>query len=56
MLIYNSITNVQILLDKVKGGETYKINHPSNEGLPVIRHLGGWAICSVIANLNHYIL
>ena len=62
MLIYNSITNVlflkksQILLNKVKGGETYKINHASNEGLAVIRHLGGWAIHSVIANLNRYIL
>ena len=42
------------LLDKVKGGEIYEIDHATNESLAIIRHLGGWAVHSVVANLNCY--
>ena len=62
MLIYNAITDAiflkksSSLISKVKDGEDYKIDHATNEGLAVIRHLGGWTIHSVIANLNRYIL
>ena len=62
MLIYKTIANTifsrksKYLLDNIKGGEIYKIDHATNEGLAVIRHLGGWAVHSVVANLNRYIL
>ena len=62
MLIYKTITEdifsekSKCLLDKVRGGEIYKTDYVTNEGLAVIRHLGGWAVRSVVANLSHYIL
>ena len=44
------------VLEKLRKGETSKLNRASEEGKAVIRHLGGWAVHAVVGEFNKYIM
>ena len=51
-----SVTKSSALIAKMKSGETLKIDTTGDEGRAVIRHLGGWSVHAVLADLNRYII
>ena len=56
IIIPLSVSKSKVLLAQIEKGESFKIDTTSKEGKAVIRHLGGWAIHSVLAELNRYIM
>ena len=56
IIIPLSVSKSKVLLAQIEKGESFKIDTTSEEGKAVIRHLGGWAIHSVMAELNRYIM
>ena len=44
------------LIGKIKDYETCKIETTNDEGRAVIRHLAGWAVHAIIAEINRYII
>ena len=57
-LVYKSIivllaaSKSRQVIDKMKNGESHKIDQSSDEGKAVIRHLGGWAVHAILAELR----
>ena len=46
----------QQVIDKMKNGDSHKIDQSSDEGKAIIRHLGGWVVHAILAELNQYII
>ena len=51
-----SVSRSKKLIEKIQKGESFKIDTSLDEGRAVIRHLGGWAVHTVLAQLNRYIM
>ena len=56
IIIPLSVSKSKVLLAQIEKRESFKIDTTSEEGKAVIRHFGGWAIHSVMAELNRYIM